>query len=86
MNASPKDPSPPPKRPDFNATVPGSLYDQLGPIPVPETNESNTESVWALFEDVNNGQPKKPEGQTDFAPTDFEDRLLDEDNEPGDKR
>jgi hypothetical protein len=81
VSTSPKNSAPPTQRPDFKATVPGSLYDQLGPIPVPEAKESNTESVWALFDDVKNQQPQKPEAQTDFAPTNFEERPLDDDDE-----
>ncbi len=33
------------------ATVPGSLYDRHGPIPVPDVHESDTESAWAMFEE-----------------------------------
>ena len=36
----------------FGLTVPGPLYSTFGPLPVPEVEESNTDSVWALFETV----------------------------------
>ncbi len=29
----------------------GGLYERDGPIPVPDVEESDTESVWALFQD-----------------------------------
>jgi hypothetical protein len=83
VSTSPKNP-PPPKRPEPNATVPGALYDRFGPIPVPDAKESNTESVWALFEDVKNAKPQKPEATTDFAPTNFEERLLGADGDDDD--
>ncbi len=36
----------------FGMTVPGALYSTFGPIPVAEVQESNSDSVWAMFEDV----------------------------------
>ena len=33
-------------------TAPGALYSTYGPIPVAEVEESNSDSVWAMFEDV----------------------------------
>ena len=36
----------------FGTTVPGALYSTFGPIPVADVEESNSDSVWAMFEDV----------------------------------
>ncbi len=38
----------PPSNPNTHA---GGLYDRDGPIPVPDVQESDAESVWALFQD-----------------------------------
>ncbi len=66
----------------FGHTVPGALYSSFGPIPVAEVEESNSDSVWAMFEDVpNKAVPVKPapgaprhspdedEPEDPFAPT-----------------
>ncbi len=37
------------------------LYDHHDPIPVPEAHESNTESVWALFEQADGHQTGRPQ-------------------------
>ncbi|MFM2328813.1 MAG: hypothetical protein RLZZ494_916 [Pseudomonadota bacterium] len=35
----------------FRGTHLGGLYDRHGPIPVPDAKESDSESLWALFEE-----------------------------------
>jgi hypothetical protein len=39
----------PPEKPPGGNTNPGGLYDRHGPIPVADVNESDADSVWALF-------------------------------------
>lgn len=56
-------PPDPPKPPD-------SAYDPLAPIPVPQSQEVNSDSVWALFEDVQPvaGALPRAYASTDVAP------------------
>lgn len=56
----PPDPSKPPE----------SAYDPLAPIPVPQSQEVNSDSVWALFEDVRpvEGAVPRAYASTDVAP------------------
>ena len=42
----------PPRRQSSGNTNPGGLYDRHGPIPVADVNESDADSVWALFQDA----------------------------------
>ena len=53
MNNLRKKPPPRSSRPTqpVGNTNAGGLYDRDGPIPIPDVEESDTESVWALFED-----------------------------------
>lgn len=70
----------------FGLTVPGALYSTFGPIPVAEVEESNSDSVWAMFEDVSTkaaplapladslGAPDEGSGPDDvdpYAPTEM---------------
>jgi hypothetical protein len=41
----------PAKPPATGHTNPAGLYDRHGPIPVADVNESDADSVWALFQD-----------------------------------
>ena len=43
--------TPPPHPPSSGNTNAGGLYERDGQIPVPDVEESDTESVWALFHD-----------------------------------
>lgn len=36
----------------FGPTVPGALYSNFGPIPEADVEEINSDSVWAMFENV----------------------------------
>lgn len=50
-NQARRPPPYPPRYPPPNPnTQAGGLYDRDGPIPVPDVEESDTESVWALFQ------------------------------------
>ena len=48
----------------------GGLYDRDGPIPVPEVAESDTESVWALFQDLLPPGKRQPVVSSDDEPFD----------------
>ncbi len=58
-------------------TRPGDLYFQGDQLPVPDVEEKNTDSVWALWSDLvdENRRPeladdeKKPSGDRDFLET-----------------
>lgn len=60
--------SPPP--PPDPSKPPESAYDPLAPIPVPQSQEVNSDSVWALFEDVQpvEGAVSRAYASTDVAP------------------
>lgn len=45
------------------------LYDHHDPIPVPEAHESDTESVWALFNEADNRKPRRPQPDDGFGAT-----------------
>ena len=45
-------PRTPARRQSGGNTNPGGLYDRHGPIPVADVNESDADSVWALFQDA----------------------------------
>lgn len=66
-----KKPSQPPEKND-KPVVEGNetSYDPLAPIPVPQTQEINSDSVWALFEDVHPAPDGEPQGYaaTTIAP------------------
>ena len=51
---------PPLSRPSSANTAAGGLYDRDGPIPVPDVQESDAESVWALFQDSLPPGERKP--------------------------
>ena len=55
-NAAPDNRQPPPVH---------HLYDHHDPIPVPEAHESDTESVWALFEQAGDKKPRRPAAPED---------------------
>ena len=64
----------------FGLTAAGPLYSTFDPIPVPEVEESNSDSVWAMFESVpTKAAPLAPLQQDDdpedpedpFAPTEM---------------
>ena len=53
-------------------TNPAGLYDRHGPIPVADMNESDTDSVWALFQDSTapqDGDSVMPAGEAPFQKT-----------------
>jgi hypothetical protein len=63
----------------FGLTVSGALYSTFGPIPVADVEESNSDSVWAMFEDVptkaaplapppQDGDPEDPFAPTEMSP------------------
>jgi hypothetical protein len=64
--------SPPKPLPSGN-TNPAGLYDRHGPIPVADMNESNADSVWALFQDSTvpqkNGESILPADDLPFQKT-----------------
>lgn len=58
----------------FGATVPGALYSTFGPIPVADVEESNTDSVWAMFENVpTKAAPLTPAPEATQTPPDDDD-------------
>ena len=59
---------PPPYPPSSPNTQAGGLYDRDGPIPVPDVEESDTESVWALFQDSLPPEDRAPAASSDDAP------------------
>ena len=46
----------------------GGLYDRDGPIPVPDVEESDAESVWALFKDSLPPGERQPVAPSDDEP------------------
>jgi hypothetical protein len=74
MNNPAKNPPPEGKDAANNTAATGAreqpeakhLYDRHDPIPVPEAVESDTDSVWALFEEADSGKvPKKRNNDKD---------------------
>ena len=57
------------QRPASGLTRPGELYLPGDALPLPEVVEKNTDSVWALWSDVVEGEKKKPVADKDFKET-----------------
>ena len=64
-NQARRPPRYPPSSPNTQA---GGLYDRDGPIPVPDVEESDTESVWALFQDSLPPGERAPVASSDDEP------------------
>ena len=74
MNNTRKNPPPnqariPKSQPSASVnTSAGGLYDRDGPIPVPDVEESDAESVWALFQGSLPPGERQPVASSDAEP------------------
>lgn len=56
------------KSPPGGSSNYGGLYDRDGPIPVPDVEESDTDSAWALFQDSLPPSERQPVASPDDEP------------------